>query len=231
MIEDLRAALAQSSKNLCAALSVTEHDVSPSQEEIAAVEEQCQQVAEALLQLSQQPRIVIPSQEIEKHLGATQESVIKELSITTELLLKVSKKLYEEGDSVEAEHLLQAVERRSPSVSPVRSAPATPAHHSPRLRDPLLLIVLRLQCTPLFCKGHSHPSSTPPLHQFISFIHLCCKGRSHQSSTPLQHQFVSFIHLCCKGLILLSLNPRSSKARDSYVQEKLLLRPKRRSWW
>ena len=102
----------QSSKNLRAALSVTssEHDISPSQEEIAAAKEQCQQVTEVLLQLSQQPPIVIPSQEIEKHLGATQESVIKELSITAELLLKASEKLYEEGDTVEAERLLQAVE-------------------------------------------------------------------------------------------------------------------------
>ncbi len=54
-IEDLQAALAQSSKNLHTALSVTEHDISPSQEEIAAMEEQRQQVAEVLLQLSQQP--------------------------------------------------------------------------------------------------------------------------------------------------------------------------------
>ncbi len=133
MIDELRAALAQSSENLCAALSVTssEYDVSPSQEEIAAVEEQCQQVAEVLLQLSQQPPIVIPSQEIKKHLGATQESVIKELSITAELLLKASEKLYKEGDTIEVEHLLQAVERRSPSVSPVHSAPATPARRSP----------------------------------------------------------------------------------------------------
>ncbi len=94
MIDDLQAALAQSSENLRAALSVTssEHDVSPSQEEIAAMEEQRQQVTEALLQLSQQPAIVIPSQEIEKHLGATQESMIMELSITAELLLKASEK-------------------------------------------------------------------------------------------------------------------------------------------
>ncbi len=170
----------QSSENLCAALSVTstEHDVSPSQEEIAAMEEQHQQVTEALLQLSQQPPIVIPSQEIKKHLGGTQESMIKELSITAELLLKVSEKLYEEGDTVEVEHLLQAVERRSPSVSPVRSAPATPvcstpARCSPCLRDPLLLILhlqshqqlqLHLQCAPLCCHGCSHPSLTHPLN-------------------------------------------------------------------
>ncbi len=154
MIDNLRAALVQSSENLHAALSVTssEHNVSPSQEEIAAVEEQHQQVAEALLQLSQQPVIVIPSQKIEKHLGATQESVIKELSIMAELLLKASEKSYEEGDTIEAEHLLQAVERRSPSVSPVHSAPPTPVHSvpatparcSPRLRNPLLLIILCL---------------------------------------------------------------------------------------
>ena len=75
-------------------MSVTssEHDISPSQEEIAAAKEQCQQVTEVLLQLSQQPPIVIPSQEIEKHLGATQESMIMELSITAELLLKASEK-------------------------------------------------------------------------------------------------------------------------------------------
>ncbi len=75
------------------------------------MEEQHQQVTEAILQLSQQPPIIIPSQEIEKHLGVTQESVIKELSITAELLLKASKKLYEEGDTVEAERLLQVIER------------------------------------------------------------------------------------------------------------------------
>ncbi len=52
-----------------------------------------------------------------------------------ELLLKASEKLYEEGDMVEDECLLQVIEHQSPSVSPVCSAPATPARHSPHLCD------------------------------------------------------------------------------------------------